>query len=190
VSAWEGLTPPYSTIVADPPWPFKWSGGPGGRRRSATPLRYSLMSLADIAALPVEDVAAAEAHLYLWVTREMFREGHGVAVARSWGFDPVAEFIWRKPNFGTGSFPRAGHEPVLVCRRGGLPFAGPRNVHSVQEWKQDYSQNSGKSHTTKPTGLMDLVEKASPGPYVELFARAPRLGWDSWGKGYEIGDVA
>jgi hypothetical protein len=45
------------------------------------------------------------------------------------------------------------------------------------------------AHSAKPPAFLDLVEQVSPGPYVELFARAPRLGWDSWGKGYEIGDA-
>jgi N6-adenosine-specific RNA methylase IME4 len=73
----------------------------------------------------------------------------------------------------------------LICRRGTLPFTGPRNVHSVQDWKQLYDNNGGKGHSRKPHGALDLVEQASPGPYLELFARSPRLGWDAWGHGFE-----
>jgi N6-adenosine-specific RNA methylase IME4 len=182
---WEGLSPPYATIVADPPWPFSWKAGAGGRRRRATALPYSVLTVDAIKALPVSELAAEAAHLYLWVTRDLFREGHGVAVARAWGFEPVGEFIWRKPNFSTGAFPRPGHEPLLVCRRGALPFTGGRDVHSVQDWRQHYECNSGKQHSRKPIAALDLVEAASPAPRVELFARAPRLGWDSWGLGYE-----
>lgn len=143
------------------------------------------MTVEDIKALPVVDLVADAAHLYLWVTRELFREGQGAAVARAWGFEPFGEIIWRKPNFGAGAFPRPGHEPLLICRRGGLRFTGPRNVHSVQDWKQHYECNGGKENSRKPMGALDLVEQASPGPYVELFARRPRLGWDHWGHGYE-----
>ena len=57
-------------------------------------------------------------------------------------------------------------------------------MRSVHRWKQDYA--AGKTHTTKPAGLADLVESHYPGPYVELFARQPRLGWDHWGHGYEL----
>lgn len=186
MSAWEGLNPPYSTIVADPPWPFEWNGGAGGRRRRRTRLGYSLMSIEDITALPVGDLAAPNAHLYLWVTRDLFREGIGCRVARAWGFEPVAEIIWRKPNFGMGFFPRPGHEPLLICRRGSLPFTTDGRTHSVQDWSQVYGAgNTGKGHSCKPAGAGDLIESASPGPYVELFARAPRLGWDSWGYGFE-----
>ena len=152
-----GLDGPYSTIVADPPWPFVWNGAPGGRRRRKTALGYSTMPIEEIIALPVSDLAADAAHLFLWATREVFREGQAVAVARAWGFEPCGEIIWRKRNFGTGAFPRPGHEPVLIARRGALPFTGPRNVHSVQEWAQTYATNGGKSHTAKPPGLCDLV---------------------------------
>lgn len=186
MTAFADLTPPYATIVADPPWPFVWSGGAGGRRARATSLGYSTMTVDDIATLPVGDLAAPDAHLYLWVTRDLFREGVGVQVARSWGFEPFSEVIWRKRNFGAGSFPRPGHEPLLICRRGHLPFTAPLNVHSVQEWRQPYTCNGGKQHSAKPDGAMDLIEQASPGPYLELFSRTPRLGWDSWGHGYEL----
>lgn len=183
--SWEGLTPPYATIVADPPWPFRWSGGPGGLRRNATPLRYSLISLEDIKALPVQQLASPNAHLYLWVTPDLNRRGEGVATAEAWGFSVVDEIIWEKPNFGVGIFPRHCHEPLLVCRRGTLPFTASRDVRSVQKWRVPNTNNGGKAHSQKPAGACDLIETASPGPYVELFARAPRLGWDSWGFGYE-----
>lgn len=170
----------YRTIVADPPWPFTWSGGPGGRRRKATPLAYPLMTVKEIKALPVGDLATKNAHLYLWVTPQMNREGEGVKVAQAWGFKVVGEIIWRKPNFGAGHFPRSGHEPLLVCRRGKLPFA-LNDVHSVQTWAQRYDDNHGKRHSAKPEGALDLIERASLGPYLELFARRNRIGWDTWG---------
>lgn len=185
------LSPPYRTLVADPPWPLRDSViRAGGRRARDTHIGYTTMTLEDIAALPVAGLAAEAAHLYLWATREVFREGHAVQVARSWGFEPVSEIIWRKPNFGMGGFPRPGHEPVLICRRGRLPFTGRRDVHSVQNWRQHYDRNGGKGHSRKPPGLVDLVIEASPGPYLDLFSRTPPLGWDSWGDGYEIGALA
>lgn len=172
----------YRTILADPPWPFQWGGGPGGRRRNATPMRYSLMTLEAIRALPVADLAAPDAHLFLWVTPELYRLGEGVRTARAWGFEPVDEIIWEKPNFGIGVFPRHCHEPILIARRGSLSFTGSRDVRSVQKWSQRHvSDNGGKQHSAKPDGLQDLVEQHSPGPYLEMFARRQRLGWDTWG---------
>lgn len=182
-STFDTLSPPYRTIVADPPWPIRWNGGVGGRRARAVPLAYSLMPIDEIIALPVGELADADAHLFLWVTAEFNRRGVGVHVAESWGFDVRSEIIWRKRNFGMGAMPRLGHEVLLVATRGSLPWTGPKNVHSVQEWPQVYE--NGKHHSAKPHAALDLVEQVSPGPYVELFSRTPRLGWDSWGFGFE-----
>lgn len=190
------LSPPYSTIVADPPWPtgVKGSGyvrgvgrryGAGGRRRRATSLGYSTMPLEDIYALPVGELAAENAALWLWVTAGHNRAGVGMACAEAWGFTVVGEIVWKKPNYGLGAFPRPQHEILLVCRKGAVTF-NRADVGSVQEWRQDYGNNGGKSHSAKPPGAYDLIESVSPGPYVELFCRRPVLGWDSWGWGYEL----
>jgi N6-adenosine-specific RNA methylase IME4 len=145
-------------------------------------MAYRLMDLEALKTMPVADLAEDDAHLFLWVTPEMHREGEGVALARAWGFDPVDEIIWEKPNIGMGVFPRHVHEPLLVCRRGSLPFAGPRDVRSVQKWSQRHAGNGGgKVHSAKPDAALDLIERVSPGPYVELFARRARFGWDYYG---------
>jgi N6-adenosine-specific RNA methylase IME4 len=79
-----------------------------------------------------------------------------------------------------GVFPRPQHEILMVCRRGPLAFS-TNDVGSVQDWKQDYSLNGGKHHSRKPDAALDLIERVSPGPYLELFARRQRLGWSTWG---------
>jgi N6-adenosine-specific RNA methylase IME4 len=141
------------------------------------------MTLDEICALEVGAMAdPAGSHLFLWVTPQLNREGEGVRVARAWGFEPVNELIWEKPNIGMGAFPRHVHEPILIARRGTLPFAGPKNIRSVQRWSQPYATSGGgKVHSAKPDAFLDLVERASPGPYLELFARRARFGWDYWG---------
>lgn len=178
----------YRTIVADPPWPvvgdsdalFRPLCGKGGRRGQDTFFPYETQTLDWIASLPVAELAEADAHLYLWVPAKLNREGVGVATSTAWGFSCVSEIVWRKPNFGLGKFPRPQHEILLVCRRGTLPFR-VNDVGSVLDWKQDYTANGGKRHSVKPDGALDLVESASPGPYLEMFARRQRFGWDSWG---------
>lgn len=179
----------YRTIVADPPWPLvgdskvrsrPWASK-GGRRSRDTFFPYQTMPLEWISALPVGTWAEPDAHLYLWVPSSFNREGFGVQVARAWGFAVVSEIVWMKPNFGLGKFPRPQHEILLVCRRGTLPFQ-VRNAGSVQLWTRYYGPNNGgKVHSVKPEGAYALIERASPGPYLELFARRPRLGWDVWG---------
>lgn len=171
----------YRTIVADPPWRIPKKIAAGGRRARATEVPYSFMSLEEIKALPVADMAEDDAHLYLWSTRELFREGTAVEVARAWGFEPCGEIIWGLPNPGMGDAPFVNdHEPILVARRGSLPFTSDIWGVGVHFWRQLYV-NGGKAHSAKPEGFLDLVESLSPSPRLELFARRQRFGWDTWG---------
>jgi N6-adenosine-specific RNA methylase IME4 len=174
----------YRTIVADPPWPFMWSAGKGGRRRRETELGYKTMSVADICALPVRDLADPDGcHLFLWVTDELLADGVGMQVAKAWGFRRAGpSIVWSKKNFGLGRFPRPSHEQMLVCRLGSLQFTGPYNRGSVYQWEQPRASHNGRRiHSAKPEGSLDLVEAVSPGPFLELFARRNRMGWDTWG---------
>lgn len=179
----------YRTIVADPPWPvvgdakamFRPWCAKGGRRARDTFFPYATQPLEWIESLPVAELAEQDAHLYLWVPARFNREGIGVRVCRAWSFECVSEIVWAKPNYGLGKFPRPQHEIVLVCRRGSLPFR-VNDIGSVHSWRQlRAGNNGGKIHSAKPDGFLDLAESASPGPYLELFARRQRLGWDTWG---------
>jgi N6-adenosine-specific RNA methylase IME4 len=183
----------FTTIVADPPWPFEWTGGGtyarNGRgerhlnHKFKKGLEYKTMSIEDIAAIPVAELAAVNAHLYLWIPDVHLIAGHGTTIARAWGFEPLRTIVWHKRGFGLGRFPRPQHEVMIVCRRGRLAFA-VADEGSVQSWKFPY-ENGARKHSAKPDGAYDLIERASPGPYAELFARRARLGWE-----YPIGDQA
>ncbi len=183
----------YRTIVADPPWPQNYNGGgtrSGGTwsnrryyKAGRTGLGYPTMTVDAVCELAVSDLAADDAHLYLWIPDRFLIAGDGARVCAAWGFKPGRTLIWRKPNFGLGTFPRPQHEAVIIAKRGSLPFT-VNNVGSVHNWNQVYELHQGvrsKKNSAKPDGLIDLVEQASPGPYLELFARRQRLGWDTWG---------
>ncbi len=179
---WEGLSPPYSTIVADPPWHYDagWpmsngAGQKGNRGRRILP--YSSMTVEEIVRLPVASIAAGDSHLYLWATNRYLRDAYGVLDA--WGFRFSQILVWCKPprGIGPGGAFSITTEFVLLARRGSLAHSA-RVDSSWWEWPRS-------GHSTKPPAFLDLVQQVSPGPYVELFARAPRLGWDSWGLGYE-----
>jgi N6-adenosine-specific RNA methylase IME4 len=140
------------------------------------------MTLEDIAALPVGDLAAPDAHLFLWSTREVFREGQAAMVARSWGFEPCGEVIWGLRNPGFGTVIGSDHEPCLIARRGKASLIPALRMIGVHFWRQTYaSGGKGKVHSAKPEAFLDLVESVAEGPYVELFARRHRMGWDVWG---------
>lgn len=195
------LSPPYSTIVADPPWPYDTSTKgtsalphtvkrDGSIARGVDDMGYSVMSIADLCAMPVRNVADTNAHLYLWVTNSFMEEGY--AIARAWGFRPKTILTWVKTHqddparvsMKTGYYFRGATEHVIFAVRGSLQLQTDEGQPTAYLWPRI------GAHSVKPDSFGDLVERCSPGPYLELFCRRPRLGWDSWGYGYEIGESA
>lgn len=181
----------YRTIVADPPWRYEEFVGFSGPRpgpdenglrpipliRRSRPLPYPSMEVAEIAELPVGDLAAPDGWLWLWTTNRYLPDAFGVLDA--WGFKYAAQVVWHKGN-GVSPFSQSpiskitDAEFLLVGRRGkakrtgtlpGLVIRAPR----------------GGSHSRKPEVFLDLIEQATPGPYLEMFSRRARLGWDTWG---------
>lgn len=184
---WDGLTPPYSTIVADPPWPYSdgFATAPGGRKPFVEPLPYSSLTLDEIRALPVGELAAPNCWLFLWTTNRYLFDAPSVAAA--WGFTVRQTLVWHKTGnpspFGGTIAPN--HAEFLIVAAKGKPAVAARLAGSVIA---AHKPAFGKTHSMKPPAFGDAIESAVAGPYVELFARAPRLGWDSWGYGFE--DVA
>jgi N6-adenosine-specific RNA methylase IME4 len=154
----------YRTILADPPW-----GTPNqldGAKR-----HYPLMTLTAIKTLRVQDLTADDAHLWLWVTNADWREQ--LTVMEAWGFTYRSCLTWIKPRFGRGWYLRNQTEHLLLGTRGNAPllFAGQGT------WFYAPLQE----HSHKPEEQYAIIERCSPGPYLELFARRRRPGWDVWG---------
>lgn len=172
VTASEGAPPGAAdlekpcTILADPPW-----GNVGQRGKYGAEHHYSLMPIDDIRAMPVGDLAADNAHLYLWcypATRRIAEE-----VMEHWGFRFVDEFVWGKDQMGLGQYFRHAHETLLLGVKGKLPvrFRGQRSFAMLPR----------QAHSHKPEEVHQMVQRMSPGPYLELFARRPFPGWRVWG---------
>lgn len=166
----------YRTICADPPWPYEsrnigtWPPNDRNPYRSG-PMPYPTMTVRAIAEMPVEGLAERDSHLYLWTTQRFLRDGFDVLAA--WGFKPSAVLVWSKPPKGFAGTFVVSAEFVLFGRRGTLP-ALKRHMGTVFTWPRH-------AHSQKPEHFYDLVEQVSPGPYVELFSRRHRLGWDVHG---------
>jgi N6-adenosine-specific RNA methylase IME4 len=173
------LSPPYGTIVADPPWHYAPGGPTNGAFTNRTRVvpRYSMMDHHLVQLLPVEELADDNAHLFLWTTNRYLRVSYEIVEA--WGFSPSQLLTWCKSPRGLGPGGAFSNttEFVLMCRRGS-PEVKERIDTTWWHWPRG-------AHSEKPPAFLDIVERVSSGPYVELFARAPRLGWDSWGHGYE-----
>lgn len=188
---WEGLTPPYSTIVADPPWHYEGFAGSVGRggefagttERAAVKVKalpYGSLTVAEIAALPVAALAGPDAFLFLWTTNRYLPDAFAVLTA--WGFRYRQTLVWHKtgnpPPFGGTVAPN--HAEFLLVASCGSPPIGARLPGSV------IAAPKQNEHSRKPATFLDLVETVSPGPRCELFSRRPQMGWDSWGRGYEL----
>jgi len=154
----------HSAIVVDPPWRYD-----NVATRGAAEDHYPTMSLDELATLSVP--AAADSHLYLWVTNGFMRQGFDLLDA--WGFTYKTVLTWCKPSIGMGNYFRNNTEHVLFAVRGRQPTL--RN--DVGTWFE-----AGKTkHSAKPDSFYDLVESCSPGPYLEMFARRRRFDWHVWG---------
>lgn len=133
------------------------------------------MELADIKALPVRELAANCAHVYLWTTNRWLPDAFDVL--KSWGVRYGQTLVWCKQPMGSGlggAF-SVTTEFILHGRIGSLRQL--RRVDSTWfQWPR-----MDRAHSRKPEAFLDLVESVSPGPYLELFARRNRLGWDTWG---------
>ena len=170
----------FPTILADPPWRFANRTGkmaPEHRRLS----RYGTMDIEAICALPVAEVTAETAHLYLWVPNALLP--WGLEVMSAWGFAYKSNLIWHKvrkdggsDGRGVGFYFRNVTEMILFGVKGKNArtlAAGRRQVNLLATRKRE--------HSRKPDEQYALIEACSPGPYLELFARGRRKGWASWG---------
>jgi len=142
----------------------------------------------EILELPVNRLAASEAHLYLWIPNALIAEG--LEVMRRWGFTYKTNLVWYKvrkdggpDGRGVGFYFRNVTELILFGVRGGMRTLKPgrTQVNLIPKRKRE--------HSRKPDEIYDLIEQCSPGPYLELFARHPRRGWYQWGN-EEVEDLS
>jgi N6-adenosine-specific RNA methylase IME4 len=157
----------YKTVIVDPPWDILQKGGTYGASR-----HYGLMTLDQIKALPLQSLTAENSHVWLWCTAASLRSGYEVLEA--WQFTPRSIFIWIKPRYTLGVYLRNAAEFVLLGTRGKAPVL----FRSQPNWGFFPLQD----HSHKPEEFHKIVERVSPGPYLELFARRKQPGFDVWGR--------
>lgn len=170
----------YKTIYADPPWQFQNRTGkvaPEHKRLS----RYDTMRLDEIKALPVSKVADEKCHLYLWVPNALLPDG--LEVMKAWGFEYKTNIIWEKvrkdgmpDGRGVGFYFRNVTEILLFGIKGDKNRTlkpGRSQVNIIRSIKRE--------HSRKPDEFVNLIERCSSAPFLELFARGSRTGWDMWG---------
>jgi N6-adenosine-specific RNA methylase IME4/ParB-like chromosome segregation protein Spo0J len=162
----------FPIIYADPPW--RYENPPMGDTNRSIENHYPTMSLEEICALPVADLATDDAMLYLWATAPKLAEC--MKVVEAWGFEYRTCMVWDKEVIGMGYYARGQHELLLVCRRGDIPtpLAGKQPSSVFREKRGE--------HSAKPIFYYEMIEEAYPQlPKMELFSRSPRDGWSAWG---------
>jgi N6-adenosine-specific RNA methylase IME4 len=172
--------PRYGAIYADPPWHFRnWSAKGTGRNAVS---HYECMNFAELASLPVANLAATDCVLFLWATDPLLPRA--LELIRAWGFEyKTVGFYWVKLNSsarsdqdfftGLGYWTRANPEQCLLATRG-KPKRRGRDVRRLIVDRR-------REHSRKPDQVRERIERLVDGPYVELFARETKAGWDCWG---------
>lgn len=170
----------YGAILADPPWRFH-NRTPAGEKKNPV-AHYPCMTFAELAALPVARLAAPDCALVMWATAPLL--DRAIELLRAWGFTFKSAGAWAKQSstgerwaFGTGYVFRSAAEFYLVGTIG-----KPRVLNRAT---RNLIVSPVREHSRKPAQLHDDIERLYAGPYAELFARAPRPGWDAWGNDTE-----
>jgi len=174
----------YKTILADPPWSYRSTACQG-----SVDDHYKTMTVNDIQNMPIRDIVSGDSVLILWCTWPQIKEG--ISIIDSWGFEYVTGFPWIKIRsvstnlwgkteikvpYGVGYWARGCSEMVLIGKKGN---AKPPQNH---DFLGLLSPNV--YHSRKPDDIYEYAESL-PGPYLELFARRKREGWDVFGNEVE-----
>ncbi len=169
----------YGTVLIDPPWRFSNRTGkvaPEHRRLR----RYQTMSTDELAALPIGELAAQKSHLYLWTPNALLPEA--IRLINEWGFEYKTNIIWYKvrkdggpDRRGVGFYYRNVTEMILLGVKGRLRTLAPARS------QENMIIQRKREHSKKPIEQYDLIQRCSPGPFLEVFARHTVPNWDVWG---------
>lgn len=171
--------PKFGTVIVDPPWPYARTST-SVKLTGYSDSQYEPMSMLDLAALPIGEVASNV--LILWTTAPMVPSA--IELVKAWGFEYITQMFWIKssdepewndkyisfiPSYGVGYWFRGNCEPIIIAKKKGSPS------HRTQLDSTIFARRLG--HSQKPDTLHEIAEEHYPGPYLELFARRKRKGW-------------
>lgn len=156
----------YATVVMDPPWTHLQKGNLGAIKH------YDLMTTEQIAALPIPDLLHDNAHVWVWCTVASRWDAQRIA-EQNWQLTFRSEMVWDKRKTGLGNYLRGSHESLLLFTKGRAPI--------LYKAQRDVADWPVQDHSHKPEEAMVMIQRCSPGPYLELFSRRRFPGFDHWG---------
>jgi N6-adenosine-specific RNA methylase IME4 len=166
----------YRTILADPPWHFKNYSAKGEAKGPSA--QHRTMTVPEILALPVGQLAAEDSLLLMWATASLLDKA--IECVGAWGFTYKTAAAWAKQSstgrawaFGTGYLLRSAAEFIVVGTKGRPPI--------LSRSQRNLLVAPVRQHSRKPDEQYQMAESIGAAPYVELFSRSARPGWDCWG---------
>lgn len=170
---------PFQVIYADPPWDYRGQvqhGGAGAGYTSGARAFYQTMTVDEICALPVREIAdPKQSILFLWATGPILTDA--LAVLSAWGFKfKTVAFVWDKQRVNPGAYTLSQCEYVLAGTRGRIPQ--PRGARNVRQLVSE----ARTAHSAKPKEVRKRIDAMFPSARkLELFAREAPIDWHVWG---------
>jgi N6-adenosine-specific RNA methylase IME4 len=176
----------FDLVDVDPPWPFELYSAKGDEKSASA--QYKVMTLDDIAALPVGDLLAPGGMVIMWTTWPLVAIGAHVRVIQGWGLRAVTGGGWAKRTasgklrWGTGYAARSLHEPYIIATLPGTAWNGASFPNIVETMEADSLDGLAREHSRKPDEFYARCEAAWPDARrASLFSRQSRPGWTVWG---------
>lgn len=178
----------YHTLLLDPPWPIRWNRSANGPKTDFVPdvsgfrgnpeRHYPTMSLEEVAALPIPDVADADAQLWVWTINTYLHDTFHLI--DQWGFDYRWTIVWDKERTGLGAWLRGQVEYLLLATRGDARWRLGAHGQEGSAFT-DIIREPRREHSRKPKRAYQMIEALGIPPRIEFFARDRREGWDWYG---------
>lgn len=164
----------YRVIYADPPWKYNDKCDSGGVQAAGAEKHYPAMSLDELEAMAIPDMAADDSVLFLWATCPLLEDA--LKLAKAWGFKYKAQFVWDKVKHNMGHYNSVRHELLLICTKGSCTPDNVKLFDSVQSIEKT-------EHSRKPEDFRTIIDTLyTVGKKIELFRRGETPEkWEAWG---------
>ena len=168
----------FEIIYCDPPWDYKGQkqhNGKGGKDTGSASTHYGTLKLKQLKTIPVNEIAADDSLLFMWVTSPHLDQG--IDLIRAWGFKySTIGFVWNKVRVNPSFYTMSQCEICLIAKKGRIPK--PRGARNIRQ----YIEEKRGKHSKKPEQTRKRIEDMFPTQSkIELFARRPCDGWYYWG---------